>query len=109
MTDLAFWTNSGVAFATGLAVSSPRIIYDTYSQRWFACMEDFKLTGPQTGNRFLLAVSDSADPTGTWHGFGFSADPVNGYYADFPTLGVDADGVHLSGRHVQRQLRQHRC
>jgi hypothetical protein len=39
-------------------------------------------------------VSDSADPTGTWHGFKFRADPT--LFADFPTLGVDSNAVYLS-------------
>jgi hypothetical protein len=32
-----------------------------------------------------------------WRGFIFQADPDNGYFADFPTLGVDSNAVYISG------------
>src|SRR5262249_33496886 len=35
-------------------------------------------------------------PTGPWNGVAFPSDPVNGNFADFPTLGIDANGVYLS-------------
>ncbi|PYI84463.1 MAG: hypothetical protein DME26_13205 [Verrucomicrobia bacterium] len=99
MTDFAFWTNSGVALSTNLAVTDPRIIFDTYSARWFASMVDFTIGARRLRpNRFLLAVSENSDPTGTWHGVAFNADNApNGNFADFPTLGVDTNGVYLSG------------
>src|SRR5205085_2105155 len=46
--------------------------------------------------RFLLAVSASADATGAWKGLAFAADPVTGNFADFPTLGLDGNGVYLA-------------
>jgi hypothetical protein len=98
MTDLQFWAKAGVPTANGFGVTDPRIAFDPYAQRWFASMIDLDLSAPrQTNNRFLIAVSASADPTGGWHGFAFTADPVNGDFADFPTLGVDAEGVYLAG------------
>jgi len=48
------------------------------------------------GNSFVLAASSSADPAGTWRGVSLVADPVSGDFADFPTLGLDANGVYLS-------------
>ena len=96
VTDMNFWTNAGVTFTANLEVTDPRVVFDAYSQRWFASEVD--IDGINfVGNRFLLAVSASDDPTGTWFGFGFSVDPVNGRWADFPTLGVDANGVYLGG------------
>ena len=95
-TDFGFWTNSGIALSVNLDVTDPRIVFDTYSQRWFASMVDVDFNN-ETSNRFLLAVSAGSDPTGAWHGFAFVADPLNGNFADFPTLGVDASGVYLGG------------
>ena len=95
-TDFGFWTNSGIALSINLDVTDPRIVFDSYSQRWFASMVDVDFNN-ETSNRFLLAVSASSDPTGAWHGLAFVADPVSGNFADFPTLGVDASGVYLSG------------
>ena len=98
MSDMAFWTNAGVTFGATIEVTDPRTVYDTYSQRWFMSQVDANVSSRrQQANRFLLAVSDSADPTGTWHAFAFIADPVHQYFADFPTLGVDAQGVYLGG------------
>lgn len=104
ITDLDFWANAGVGVdvADLWDVSDPRIIYDSTAQRWFASQVDVDelseaLDGTLTANHFLLAVSETADPTGPWNGVSFDADPVNSYFADFPTLGVDSQGVYLSG------------
>ena len=96
LTDEAFWKASGVALSTNLFTSDPRMIFDPASQHWFASQIDID-SSTQASNRFLLAVSTNADPTGSWAGFGIPADPVDGNFADFPTLGIDADGVYLSG------------
>jgi hypothetical protein len=102
--DTKFWSNAGVILATSDAITDPRVIYDPVSQRWFASMVDFDANAAGGGgdptlesNDFLLAVSLTSDPTGAWKGFIFQADPDNGHFADFPTLGVDANGVYLSG------------
>ncbi|MBI3417284.1 MAG: hypothetical protein HY043_18490 [Verrucomicrobia bacterium] len=96
MADDAFWKASGLPITSNLSTSDPRTIFDAASQRWFALQIDFD-NSTQVSNRFLLAVSTSADPTGKWTGFGIPADPIDGNFADFPTLGIDADGVYLSG------------
>lgn len=70
----------------------PRLIYDHASQHWFASSAD----NPDNPNNFLLAVSSGADPTGSWTDFAIDSDAANMRWADFPTLGLDADGVYLS-------------
>jgi hypothetical protein len=102
--DTKFWSNAGVILATSDGISDPRVIYDPISQRWFASMVDFDANTAGSGgdptlesNDFLLAVSLTSDPTGAWKGFLFQADRDNGNFADFPTLGVDGNGVYLSG------------
>jgi hypothetical protein len=101
LTDRLFWSNAGVVLSSDAGITDPRIIYDPTVQRWFACMVDFDANAPSDptleSNDFLLAVSDSPDPTGAWHGFLFQADPDSGDFADFPTLGVDSNAVYLSG------------
>jgi hypothetical protein len=100
LSDVDFWSQAGVNISAVSAISDPRVIYDPTSQRWFASQVDFNSTATDPtlqANNFLLAVSDSSDPTGTWHGFKFRADPTTGRFADFPTLGVDTNGVYLSG------------
>jgi len=106
--NVSFWTDAGVAISPDADVTDPRVIYDPTIQRWFASQIDFDATAAASGqdptleaNNFLFAVSDSSDPRGSWHGFKFQADPDNGTFADFPTLGVDADAVYISGDMVQ--------
>jgi len=106
ITDTKFWANAGVTLANSDLLSDPRIIYDPSVQRWFASEVDFDGNAAQSGgdptleaNDFLIAVSATSDPSsspGTWHGFLFPADPDTGYFADFPTLGVDGIAAYLS-------------
>jgi len=100
ISDVNFWANAGVTLALFESVSDPRIIYDPTVQRWFASQVNFDATAGDptaSANNFLLAVSDTGNPTGTWHGVSFQADPKTGFFADFPTLGLDAHAVYLSG------------
>ncbi len=100
VTDLHFWSSAGVVLSADDATTDPRVIYDPTVQRWFASMVDVSASATDPtllANDFLLAVSDTADPTLTWHGFLLQADPDTGYFADFPSLGVDSAGVYLSG------------
>ncbi len=92
-TDLDFWKNAGVTFGAGLELTDPRVIFDRQANRWFASQIDFNSVN--SGNRFLIAVSNTSDPTSGWTGFAFAADPINRRFADYPTLGVDANGVYL--------------
>ena len=94
MTDKTFWTSAGVNL-DGLEVSDPRIIYDPLSSRWFASQIDLNRTS-LISNRFLLAVSATSDPTGAWKAVAWQADP-GGTFTDFPRLGLDVNGVYLTG------------
>jgi hypothetical protein len=86
-----FWRNAGVV-PTGSFAFDPRVIYDASSGHWFAASAD-NSGGP---NNFLVAVSNSSDPTQGWKGFAIPSDSANSRWADFPTLGVNRDGVYLS-------------
>jgi hypothetical protein len=102
-TDLDFWASAqvGIDVADGWDVSDPRVIYDPASQRWFASQVDVDgltqiIDGMMGLNHFLLAVSQTSDPTGPWRGQSFDSDPDGINFADFPTLGVDTQGVYLA-------------
>ena len=107
ITDAKFWSNAGpggagngISFTPSDGVSDPRVIYDPVSQRWFASQVDYDVTVPDPtleSDYYLLAVSDTSDPAGAWHVFSLLADPESGYFADFPTLGVDGGSVYLAG------------
>jgi VCBS repeat-containing protein len=83
--------------------TDPRIIFDQTSQRWFAsamALTDNPVLsyGPgRTAKQLIvLAVSNSADLNDGWKAFTLTPDPTDTYWVDFPALGADADGVHLS-------------
>src|ERR1043166_338886 len=104
-TDVKFWSDAGITLSSDSGISDPRVIYDPQSDRWFAVQVDFSTAGGDVcgsdptffANDFLLAVSATNDPTKAWHGFLFQSDPDTGAFADFPTLGLDANAVYISG------------
>jgi hypothetical protein len=107
MSDIDFWTSTGINVPSDDAVTDPRIIYDSASGRWFASMVDANANASDPtvfANNFLFAVSATSNALGTWTGFRFLADPDNGYFADFPTLGVDSNAVYISGDMFQSSV-----
>jgi hypothetical protein len=105
-----FFASSGLPTINAANNFDARVIYDPTSQRWFASAADrtdangIGQTFP-LGNRVVLAVSKSADPTQGWTGFALpSSNPANPQFADAPTLGVDADGVHIGVKLFDSQL-----
>ena len=69
----------------------PRVLYDQYSDRWFVIVCDFN-------TKIFLAVSNSDDPTGSWFKCSFvvSEGSDAGKWPDYPTLGVDEDGIYTA-------------
>jgi hypothetical protein len=69
----------------------PRVLYDQYSERWFVIVCDFI-------TKIFLAVSTSDDPTEEWFKCSFvvSQGSDAGKWPDYPTLGVDEDGIYTS-------------
>ena len=86
-----FWRDAGVN-DFGNFTFDPRILYDPFSERWFAAAVD----NAREANNFLVAVSNAADPTLGWTGFSLDTDSDNSHWADFPTLGFNAEGVFVS-------------
>ncbi len=93
--DLTFWTSvRGTA-----GVSDPHIRYDRLSKRWIVVA----INVAATNNRIVIAVSSDSVITGTGSftffqfamntGGGGSSD--NGGFADYPTLGVDANALYI--------------
>jgi len=69
----------------------PKVIYDQYEGR-------FLIVAPET-SRIFVAVSDDADPIGTW--FMFSIDSkteIGGVFtlADYPGFAVDEEAVYIT-------------
>ena len=69
----------------------PRILFDQHSNRWVVIVSDFS-------SRLYLAMSLTDDPEGNWFKTNFLASqgPDAGCFPDYPTLGVDENGVYTS-------------
>ncbi|UCE61718.1 MAG: hypothetical protein JSU63_08210, partial [Phycisphaerales bacterium] len=68
----------------------PRVLFDHHSWRWIIHVTDFDAN-------IFLAVSLSDDPTGDWFKTSFSVrpEPNSSCWPDYPTLGVDANGIYI--------------
>lgn len=69
----------------------PRVLFDQHSDRWFVIVPDFSATAT-----IFLAVSLTDDPTGSWFKTSFHTAQGSdaGRWPDYPTLGVDANGLY---------------
>src|SRR4051794_20724335 len=88
VSDSSFWTSALGSNPGGL--SDPRILYDPASQHWFAVMIT---TDQTTNNKILFARSNTADPTQGFKAVSYTT--TNNRFADYPTLGLDANGVYV--------------
>jgi hypothetical protein len=80
--------------------SDPHCVFDKLSGRWYLAAVNVA----STNNRILLAVSSGSALTSTssFTFFQFSQNTVapagdTGWFADYPTLGVDANALYVSG------------
>ncbi len=90
-----FWGDLG----TGNFVFDPEVVYDPYSQRFFAMANERVPPPPQSPQTpfFLLAVSDDADPNGAWHKYRFNVlAEAQDTDIDSPNIAVDEQAVYLS-------------
>jgi hypothetical protein len=100
--------NGGAPF--GPFLSDPKCYYDPDTSRWFLSILQISLdpTTGAFGNSSLqyLAVSQTADPTGTWTIYSFPttddgtagtpSDPGCPCFGDQPLLGADANGIYIT-------------
>ncbi len=70
----------------------PRVVFDQHSGRWIVHVCDFSATAT-----IYLAVSLTDDPMGNWFKTSFATDEDEdvGNWPDYPTLGVDANGIYI--------------
>ncbi len=85
-----FWTDAGV---NRFDVFDPRIVYDPFSERWFAVSAADRRSSESS---FLLAASKTNDPTQGWNAFAIDGDSTNQRWVDYPSIGFNKDGVYLS-------------
>lgn len=79
----------------------PKVIYDHYSNRFVVLtMERIEAAGATPNqSRVYLAVSDDADPNGTWFFHTLTTEETigpNQSWADFPGLAVDSEAVYFT-------------
>ncbi len=69
----------------------PRVLFDQHSGRWIVTVPDFN-------TKLFLAVSLTDDPTGEWFKTDFllSQGSDANCWSDYPTLGVDEDGIYVA-------------
>ncbi len=83
---------------TGGIISDPKILFDATSGRWFLTIinPDFDATESWQ----LVAVSDDADPNGTWTKFKIDNELNRGtssYWLDYPGWGINKDAIAVTG------------
>jgi hypothetical protein len=97
--DVQFWNtafaNNGLSYQTTQTAgpSDPRILFDRMTNRWYAIGID--RTGTDNGV-LNVAVTAGADPSvpGAWRAF--TTPTGSPGWQDFPTLGLDERGLHIS-------------
>ncbi len=96
ISDSQFWLNAGISpTLVNQSLSDTRIKYDAQSGRWFAA--EITIDGGTTccsNNSVLIGVSKTSDPTAGWNATSFNV-AGSGRFNDYPTLGVDANGVYI--------------
>ncbi len=85
-----FWSNAGV---NRFDIFDPRVVYDPFSERWFAVSAADRRS---SASSFLIAASQTSDPTLGWTGFAIDGDSTNQRWVDYPSIGFNRDGVYLS-------------
>ena len=104
-TDGVFWENAlgatayNQTFGTSGEIypSDPRMVYDPSTQRWFVSEITASAVAGVSGNSFLLAVSNTSNPGGSWSGFTLPTAPGFGTGTDFDMLGINNSNVYISG------------
>ena len=69
----------------------PRVVYDSTWNRWIVTADAFAESS--TVQRFFIAVSTTADPTGSFFIYNLNVTFFVNDFFDFPQLGMDQDAV----------------
>jgi hypothetical protein len=81
-------------------IFDPRIIFDEQDGRYILSAAEVDFTNFTNGH-VLVAVSNTADPTGAWHKFainflGRDSTNTSNTFPDFPGLGLSATALYLT-------------
>lgn len=86
----AFWKDTPGAGG----VFDPKISFDPYAKRWI--LVEPANSDPAT-SKLLIAVSETADPTGNWFMYSFDGDPEDTHWFDYPNYGFNKDKLVVTG------------
>lgn len=85
-------------------VAQPTIVFDRWSNRWFAVIPAIRSIDTYTW--FLVAVSDDANPQGTWKKWSIDSTvngtQATGNWSDWARLGVDKDAIVITANMYSR-------
>ncbi|NWG28156.1 MAG: T9SS type A sorting domain-containing protein [Ignavibacteriaceae bacterium] len=85
------WSGFPGPWSTSLNDGDPIVLYDEAAGRFF--IAQFSLPNYPNGPFYIIiAVSQTGDPTGSWHRYGFSYTNM----PDYPKFGVWPDGYYMS-------------
>ena len=86
-------------------IYDPRVLYDQFAERFVVVVAERSADAIFT-SRFMVAVSDDSDPTGTWYYQSINAqtnivspdDPLEvlAHYADFPGVAVNSEAIFIT-------------
>jgi PKD repeat protein len=68
----------------------PIVLYDSHADRWL--VSQFAINTSNNKYYELVAISTTADPTGSWYRYAFEFDNM----PDYPKFGIWPDGYYLS-------------
>ena len=80
----------------------PKVIFDQYAGRFVVTtleVEDDGAGGNPETSRILVAVSDDADPMGTWYMLAINSKTLIGsfdHWADYPGFAIDEEAVYIN-------------
>lgn len=88
-------------------IFDPKIMYDVFDNRWLIAwvLLDTNTTAANSDSAWILMVSDNSTAQGNWYVYELNAKVIGStpnlqHWADYPYIGVDADGVALSANNI---------
>ncbi len=85
------WAGFPGPWSSSLNDGDPIVLYDEAADRWFA--SEFSLPNFPNGPFYMLiAVSQTNDPTGSWHRYGYTFTNM----PDYEKYGIWPDGYYMS-------------
>ena len=86
------WSGFPGPWSSSLNDGDPIVLYDETVDRWF--IAQFSLPNYPSGPSYIIiAISQTGDPTGSWHRYGFTFNTV---IPDYPKFGIWPDGYYMS-------------